>query len=205
MAFFPFFFEVGILKGLVIGGGKIALEKVSRLSEYGADLIVIAPEILPEIREYKNTKCILKTFAPEDLSGADYCIAATGDETVNRKIYECCKERHISVNVVDDRDKCDFIFPSVARKGDMIVGVTSSGKSPQVAIELRKRIEEIIPENTEEILDYLGSIREDIKSRVPDVKRRHKIFKQAAADAMEKGRPLNDEELEIILISVTAV
>lgn len=199
MAYFPFYFELEGKKGVIIGGGKVALEKVSRLAPFGAELTVIAPRILPEITEYKNVRTIVKEFAPDDVSGADYLIAATDDEELNTRLFALCREKHIPINVVDDKDKCDFIFPSVIRRGKLVASVTSSGASPQVAVSVRKKFEEIIPENIEDILDYLEGIREEVKSLVPDAGKRHRIFKKAADAALELGRPLREEELEEII------
>lgn len=199
MAYFPFYFELEGKKGVIIGGGKVALEKVSKLASFGAELTVIAPRILPEITEYENVRTILKEFAPDDVSGADYLIAATDDEEMNARLFALCREKHIPINVVDDKDKCDFIFPSVIRRGKLVASVTSSGASPQVAVSVRKRFEKIIPENIEDILDYLEGIREEVKSLVPDAGKRHRIFKKAADAALELGRPLREEELEEII------
>ena len=202
MAYFPFFFELSGKKILIIGGGKIALEKIERLLEFGPDIKVIAPEILPQIEENKNIKIEKRNYAPEDIFGADFVIAATDNEDVNRSVSDLCREKKIPINVVDDKDKCDFIFPSVIRRGDFVVGVTSSGASPQVAVTLRKEFEKQIPDNIEEVLDFLQSIRGEIKEKYSDASKRHRIFKAAADEALAKNRPLTDEELGAIVESI---
>ncbi|MBR1861494.1 MAG: bifunctional precorrin-2 dehydrogenase/sirohydrochlorin ferrochelatase [Lachnospiraceae bacterium] len=199
MAYFPFYFELEGKLGVIVGGGKVALEKIEKLSGFGAVLRVIAPDVLPEIEAIKKTDknliIVNKEFAPEDISGADYLIAATGNEKLNAEIFSLCRERHIPVNVVDDRDKCDFIFPSVIKRGNLVASVTSSGDSPQVAVRLRRKFEELIPDNIEEILDYLGQLRVRVKDEVTDGYERHSILKKAADLCMELGRPLTDEEI----------
>ncbi|MBQ3899662.1 MAG: bifunctional precorrin-2 dehydrogenase/sirohydrochlorin ferrochelatase [Lachnospiraceae bacterium] len=202
MAVFPFFFELSGKKGVVIGGGKIALEKVEALSRFGADLNLIAPEILPEIDKYTFVNCIRKGFSPSDLNGADYCIAATGNRAINVEIYRICKAKKIPINVVDNQDLCDFIFPSVVKRGKLVAGITSSGASPAVAVHLRKEFEKIIPDDIEEILDYLAGIRPYVKEKILDPTVRHRIFKAAGAECLRLGRSLKDEELEEILKSV---
>lgn len=195
MAFFPFYFELEGKQGVIIGGGKTALEKVSRLAPFGAELTVIAPVILPEITEYDNVRTIVKEFAPDDVSGADYLIAATDDNELNAGLFALCREKHIPINVVDDKEKCDFIFPSVIKRGKLVASVTSSGASPQVAVSLRKKFEEIIPDNIEDMLDYLESIREEVKLQVPDAGKRHRVFKRAADMSLKLGRALREDEL----------
>jgi len=200
MAYFPFFFEVNRLKGVVIGGGRIALEKIERLNEYGADITVFAPEVLDEIQGYACVKKIVKKeFEPTDIEAADYVIAATNIYELNEQVRQVCREKHVPVNVVDNQPMCDFIFPSVFKKGPLVVGVSSSGASPQVAIELRKNFEANTPDNIEEILDYLASIRPYIKERVKEPKIRHHLFGDIARESMRKGGALCENELEELI------
>ena len=199
MAYFPFFHELAGKNITVIGGGNIALEKVDKLSGLGARITVIAPEIKKEISDNPEVICIIKKFAPEDITGADFIIAATGISLIDDEIFALCREKKIPVNVVDRKDKCDFIFPSVIRKKNLVIGVSSSGASPQVAVTLRKEIENLIPDNIEEILDFLDEIRPLVKSRIEDPKIRHRIFKRAADICLRDKRVLSAEETEELI------
>ena len=199
MAYFPLFHELENKKIVIIGGGNIALEKVDKLSGLGAGITVIAPEIKSEISDNPEVKCIIKRYAPEDLSGADFVISATGNPDIDDEVFELCRNNKIPVNVVDRKEKCDFIFPSVIRKEKLVIGVSSSGASPQVAITLRKQIEELIPDNIEEILDFLDDLRPVVRSRIEDAHKRHRILKQAADMAFREKRILSEEETERLL------
>ena len=199
MAYFPLFHELENKKIVIIGGGNIALEKVEKLSGLGAGITVIAPEIRSEISDNPEVKCIIKRYAPEDLSGADFVISATGNPDIDDEIFDLCREKKIPVNVVDRKDKCDFIFPSVIRKKNLVIGVSSSGASPQVAITLRKEIENLIPDNIEDILDFLDELRPVVRSRVGDAKVRHRILKTAADICLKENRLLSSEEVEKLL------
>ncbi len=201
MAYFPFFHELENKNITLIGGGNIALEKVERLIGLGAKIKVIAPEIKDEISNNSEITCIIKRYAPEDLSGADFVISATGDKQVDNEVFERCRAYKIPVNVVDVKDKCDFIFPSVIRRKNLVIGVSSSGASPQVAISLRKGIENLIPENIEDILDFLEEIRPIVKSRISDPKVRHRILKHAADICLSEKRTLSAEETEDLLVN----
>lgn len=201
MAYFPFFHELDGKNITIIGGGNIALEKVERLIGLGAKITVIAPQIGDEISNISEITCITKRYAPEDLSGADFVISATGDKQVDNEVFERCRADKIPVNVVDVKDKCDFIFPSVIRRKNLVIGVSSSGASPQIAIKLRKEIENLIPENIEDILDYLEEIRPLVKSRISDPKVRHRILKHAADICLGESRTLSAEELEELLVN----
>lgn len=200
MAYFPFYFEVNRLKGIIIGGGRIALEKIEKLDEYDAELTVIAPEVLPEISNYKCVKKIInREFEPEDIADADYVIAATNIGELNVYVRQLCREKHLPVNVVDNQPLCDFIFPSVYKRGQLVVGVSSSGASPQVAVELRKQFEKDTPDNIEEILDYLASIRPYVKEKIANSGIRHRLFGDIARECMRLGRALEENEFEQLM------
>lgn len=202
MAYFPFYFELKGKKGIVVGGGKVALEKISRLSTFEPDITVVAPDFLDEIKKFEDEhiRLVYKEFELADIKEAYYVIAATDDEAVNTDICNYCRENSIPVNVVDDQEKCDFIFPSVIQKGSLVIGVSSSGASPQVAVNVRRQIEDMIPDNIEEILDFLASIRPMIKRKVVDASKRHLIFKSIANDCMTRKCILTEQEIDEYLM-----
>lgn len=191
MSCFPFLVNVDRLKGIIIGGGKVATEKVHRLIEFEPDLTVIAPSVSDEILKYQNQITVKeRQYVASDLDGADYVIAATGDRNINEKIYSDAKSRHILINVVDMPELCDFIFPSVVRRGKLVVGVSTNGASPQIAIMLKKKIEEMIPDDIEGILDYLGEERIKAKVEILDPNQRREYLVQLANQCLqyEKGK-----------------
>lgn len=188
MGYFPFFTDVTKLHGVIIGGGKVALEKVERLLSFNASITLIARMVCEEIKEYDGRiKIVEKDYRSTDLDKADYVIAATNDPHTNQRIYSDAKERKLLVNVVDEPDICDFIFPSVLQKGKLVVGVSSSGAGPQVAVRLRKEIEGIIPDNIEEILDYLAEERVKAKKNITDAAKRRKYLIELANTVFDNG------------------
>lgn len=191
MNYFPFFVNVEELHGVIVGGGKVAAEKVERLSIADARLMVIAPEIDEEIRGYQDVVTLkFKPYEEADLADADYVIAATGIPEIDRVVYEDAKRRNILVNMVDVPEYCDFIFPSVVKRGKLVAGVSSSGASPLAAVRLRKEIEKIIPEGIEEKLDYLFEARRKAKEEIKDPKERRQYLIELS------NRVLNDENEE---------
>ena len=181
MSYFPFFANVEEIKGVVIGGGLVATEKVEKLLGFHANLTVIAPEISDEIRKYSGQLNIIeREYTASDLENADYVIAATNIRHINEQVYRDAKSRHLIINVVDMPELCNFIFPTVLQRGKLVIGVSTSGAGPQVAIRLRKQIEETIPNNIEEILDYLAKERIRAKSEIPDEKQRRKYLIELA-------------------------
>lgn len=177
MGYFPFFVDLTKLHGVVIGGGKIALEKVSRLVEFECHLTVIAASFCDEIKEYaKSVTLIEREYEEGSLDAADYVIAATNVKELNERIYLDAKKRKLLINVVDVPDRCDFIFPSVLHRDKLVIGVSTSGAGPQIAIRLKNEIQRIVPDNIEEILDYLATERIRAKEEIADPKERREYL-----------------------------
>lgn len=162
MAYFPFFVDIGGQKGLIVGGGKIALHKIQKLLPYGPILTVVAPEISVAMEQItlENDICVIKrSFEKSDLTGIYFVIAASDQANVNAEIGRLCKERGIFVNVVDNKKECSFLFPSLVKAGNLSIGISTEGTSPDVAAELRSRIASMIPADIDAILTYLGNLR----------------------------------------------
>lgn len=193
MAYFPFFVDLEGQRGLIVGGGTVALRKAEKLLPYGPSLTVVAPEPVSELVALPVT-LVRRSFQETDLDSADFVIAATDDENENHRISALCRGRNIPVNVVDDKAACSFLFPALVRRGNLSVGVSTGGSSPTAAIWLKKQIEAILPEQTEEILTWLEEQRPILKERLPDQRARAACFARLFAACLERGRPLTEEE-----------
>ena len=181
MAYFPFFVDIEKQKCLIAGGGIVALRKVEVLLPYGPAITVVSPEFAPELRELAEQSGVLlkeRDFRMEDLNGADFVVAATDDPVLNRQISLTCRENRIPVNVVDVKDECSFIFPSIVREDDVVIGISSGGKSPTVTQDLKQKIRGVIPEGYGRLVRQLGEYRDFVKIRVPDISQRTVIFKR---------------------------
>ena len=108
----------------------------------------------------------------------DFVIIACDDMKERKRITNLCRERHILVNSVDDIENCDFIFPSLIQRGKLSIGVMTGGASPVIGMDLKKQIMELIPDNIEEILEYMEKIRPEMKEKYPDEKERAKVFRE---------------------------
>lgn len=124
---FPLFIDLHGRHVLLCGGGTIAARRAATLSQFGAEITVIAPEILPEIRALPGVRCIEAPCNPDDLPEADFVLAATSDASVNEAVVQVCRRRGIPVNNASDQSQCDFHFPAVAIRGDLVVGVNAGG------------------------------------------------------------------------------
>lgn len=176
MSYFPFFMELSGQPGLVVGGGTVALRKIEKLLPYGPCLTVTAPGIADEIARIPGLVLHRRPFAPSDLDGKVFAVAATADRAVNHEISALCRRRGILVNVVDDQRACTFLFPALVKRGPLSIGISSGGTCPAAAIYLKNQIAGTLPENLEEILDYLHGLRPALKAAAPDESRRAGIF-----------------------------
>lgn len=198
MAYFPFFADIENMNILVAGGGTVALRKIEKLLPFSPAITVAAPQIDGEIAAL-GVKLIHSEFKTEMLDGVKAVIAATDSKEVNRSIACLCRERSIPVNAVDDREQCSFIFPALVKKGELTVGISTSGASPSAAIWLKEQINALLPDSLPLILDYLESLRPIIKDRVKSEQRRGEIFKELFALCLETGGVPEDGTLNKIL------
>lgn len=196
MAYFPFFMDVEQMKGLVIGGGNVATRKVKLLLPFDAKLHVVASEASEELLEFQRDGRItlsLREFDAEDLDHVDFVVAASSDTRLNRRISEFCKAQRIPVNVVDVKDECSFLFPSLVREGCITAGICTGGSSPYLAKYLKTRVREAIPEGLGETAEMLGSFRPMVKETVSSQKLRERVFTEMAKRVM--ADPDNRHEL----------
>lgn len=199
MAYFPFFMELSGREGLIVGGGAVALRKIRKLLPYGPQLTVAAAEFYPEVEEIPGLILCRQPFSPELLEGKFFVIAATDDPTVNHWISALCRQRHIPVNVVDDRAACSFLFPALVKQGALSIGISTGGASPSAAIYLKEQIQALLPDNFGDLLVWLDSLREEIKAAIPEERRRAAFFSQLFCACMQTGSPLSVAELQAML------
>ena len=124
---FPIYIDLHGRHVVLCGGGTIAARRAATLSQFGPEITVIAPEIRPEIRTLPGVRCIETPCDPDALPPADFVLAATDDPSVNAAVVAACRRRGTPVNNASDQTQCDFHFPAVAIRGDVVVGVNAGG------------------------------------------------------------------------------
>jgi uroporphyrin-III C-methyltransferase / precorrin-2 dehydrogenase / sirohydrochlorin ferrochelatase len=177
--YFPVFFDLAGQKVLIVGGGEVALRKVSLLERTGALITVVAPRIAPELMERAaagNLKLAIREFAPGDLDGARLVIVATSRRAVNRWIAKLSESRNVPVNVVDDREASRFIVPAIIDRDPVLVAVSTGGTSPVLARRLRERLEALIPGRIGELASWLKSLRGAARQKLRDTDERRRFF-----------------------------
>lgn len=182
MGWFPFFIQLEGARGLLVGGGRVALRKAEKLLPFGAQLTVVAPCICPPLAALPGLTLCRRAFADSDLSPApDFVIAATGERALDRRIAALCRARRILVNVVDDPAACGFYFPALVQRGRLCIGISTGGASPTAAAWLRQKIEALLPPGFDGILDRLAARREAVKAEGGSEAKRDERLQQAFA------------------------
>src|ERR1700722_848196 len=165
MDLFPIFLKIAARPCIVVGAGNLAESKIESLRAAHARVTVIAPEAGPRIVDWAAAGEIdwqQRDYAPGDLSGSFLVVAATNVPAVNRAVYAEAVEKNIICNAVDDPPFCDFYFPSVVRRGDLQIAISTAGASPALAQRLRKEINAQLPLDVGDWLTDLGNLRREV-------------------------------------------
>lgn len=192
MAYFPVFCDLNGREVLLYGGNRKILEKLDKLRSFGPKLKVICPEPDAEVAAFPGVILERRTFRPEDLEeNPAMVILSLEDGQMAETVSRACRQRNIPVNAVDKPELCSFYFPALIVEGDLTVGISTAGVSPAAAVVLKERIRKSIPSRAAEILRWVRQQRE----KLPDFPGKGRYLRRIAAYAMEKNRPLTEEEL----------
>lgn len=166
MGYYPIFLEVAGKPVLLVGGGHVADEKLGRLVDSGAAVTVVAPALIAPVRAFIDAgraQWWARPFQPGDTAGFALVMVATDDGAVNRAVADEARANGILVNAADDAANCDFILPSLVRRGDLQLASSTGGASPAMARWLRERLEEFLSDDVVALNDLLASVRRDVR------------------------------------------
>lgn len=167
MSYFPVLLKIKDKKILLVGAGEIAAFKFDKICDYNPlSLTVVAREVNPKIHSKSKPFCQIyqKDFEMKDLDGMDIVVVGINDLALQQEIYNECQARKILCNCVDELDRCDFIFPSTIKRGNIVIAVSSSGRAPGFIVALREYIEKYLPDNLEEKLQEIIELRNSLPS-----------------------------------------
>ncbi|MGH9495199.1 MAG: precorrin-2 dehydrogenase/sirohydrochlorin ferrochelatase family protein [Candidatus Sulfotelmatobacter sp.] len=159
---FPMYIKLEGRQVLVVGAGKVGEPKISGLFGTGASIRVVSLEASSTVRDWARAGWIeleLRAFTPDDLDGAFMAIVATASRPINERVYNEAQRRGILCNVVDVPDLCDFYYPSVVRRGDLQIAVSTAGQSPSLAQTIRQQLEKQFGPGYAEWVAELGATR----------------------------------------------
>ena len=215
--YYPVFLDLRGRLAVVVGGGSVAERKMTTLLEYGADVVCIAPLITPGIDGLVAQGVIDhedRGYVRGDLAGAFIVVCATDSTEVNRAVYQEAEGQGCLVNVVDVPELCNFIVPSIVKRGPLQIAISTGGAAPVVAKQMRCELEEHYGDEWECYVRLLGQVRCLILDRVPGGEPvRKPIFEAiAASDLFERvlaGACVDPEDVfrefvpESVIVSVT--
>jgi precorrin-2 dehydrogenase/sirohydrochlorin ferrochelatase len=206
MYYYPIFIDLNQKKVLVVGGGNVAERKIKTFLRYGAVVYVISKELTHQLDDYvKEGKIhyLGDKFREELMNGAVLIIAATDNKYLNSSIADSAKKAGILVNAVDQPADCSFIVPSIVRKGDLQIAVSTSGKSPALAKKLRIDLDKQFGSHYETFLIIIGKLRKEILAMPASSDEKNKIFNEIVSSSiLDAIKDENWQEVSSILSRV---
>ncbi|MEK7306948.1 MAG: bifunctional precorrin-2 dehydrogenase/sirohydrochlorin ferrochelatase [Nitrospirota bacterium] len=209
MRYYPIYLDLKGRSVTVVGGGKVAERKVRTLISSQADVTVISPGLTPRLKRllaHGEFRYIKRRYRNGDLAGSMMVLVATDDRAANERIASNIKDSNILINIADIPDKCNFILPSIVERGDLIISISTSGKSPAFAKQTRLELERIFGKEYELFIKILGMVRKRLLETVRSEKRRRSIFQGLVkSDVLTLLKEGKRDEAEILIKNITGI
>ena len=206
MKYYPVHLDIKNRNCLVVGGGVVGTRKVNTLLECGAGVTVVSPNPTPQMTELASEGAITLTrraYRSSDLDGAFLVIGATDDESLNQQISNDAARTHTLCNIADRPEVCNFILPSIIQRGDLVITISTSGKSPALAKKLRQKLETQFGKEYAEFLLLMGAIRKKLLSRAHEPEAHKTLFNQLIdSDLIQLMQAGKTEEINSLLYKI---
>jgi precorrin-2 dehydrogenase/sirohydrochlorin ferrochelatase len=180
--YYPMMMNISGRRCVVVGGGRVAERKVASLLEAGAMVVLVSPAMTPMLSSMVKSGMIeqvSRRYRKGDLKRAFLCVVATDDRRLQDRIWKEARDQGVLANIVDSEEDCDFLVPSYFRRGDLVISISTSGKSPALAKRIRKDLEEQYGWEYEVLLKVLTWARPRILQEVKDPRRRRSILERS--------------------------
>jgi len=181
MRYYPIHLDIQNRNCLVVGGGGVGTRKVMTLLNCGANVTVVSPDISEQLYDLAGSPALTlkqRPYQSDDLEGMFLVIGATDDETLNRQISRDAEQHSTLCNIADRPEICNFILPSIVQRDDLIITISTSGRSPALAKKLRKSLEAWFGEEYGILLRLMGAIRKKLLSQSHAPEAHKPIFEQ---------------------------
>jgi len=206
MRYYPVYLDIQNRKCLVVGGGSVGTRKVMTLMDCGASVTVVSLDFTTQLFQLADTRAIKlkkRPYRSSDLDGMFLVIGATNNEELNRQISEDAQRLNKLCNIADRPEACNFILPSFINRGDLIIAVSTSGKSPALAKKLRKDLENEFGQEYAEFLRLMEVIRQRLLSKNRDSKAHKYLFEQLISRGLiEMIKNQKEEEINSLLFEI---
>ncbi|MGH7516040.1 MAG: uroporphyrinogen-III C-methyltransferase [Gemmatimonadales bacterium] len=209
MRYYPVLLDLAGRHCVVVGGGAIAEGKVAPLVAAGARVTVIAPALGPGLAAQHRAgrfTHIARAYEPGDLAGAFLVIGATDSPAVNHAVHAEATAIGALINVVDDVPYCGFILPSILRRGDLTVAVSSAGHAPALAVRVRERLERELGDEYGRFLELAAELRAPLARAVPDFQERKTIwYRLVDSDVLALLRAGHEDRARARIAAITGI
>ena len=160
---YPINLEIKDMKITIIGGGDVAYRKCKNFLEFGKSIRVVSPEFIDNFELIKNdVELVYDVYKEEYIKDSFIVVAATNNKEINKNIGIYCRSFGKLVNVVDDIELSNYTVPSYVKRGDLLISISTGGKSPSLSSKIKKELEEKYDDSYEEYINILGEIRQKV-------------------------------------------
>jgi len=197
MSYYPVFLQLEGVAVLVVGGGRVALRKVETLLEYGAVISIVSKELTPELRRLADrgdVRFLGAEMRDSFLDEVSLVITATDDPILNHRVSQEARSRGLWVNAVDQPADCSFIVPSIVRKGDLMIAISTAGKSPALSKRIRKRLDAQFGNEYAAFLDLMGALRKTLLAMELPQQENSRIFNEIVESGIIDALAREDRE-----------
>jgi precorrin-2 dehydrogenase/sirohydrochlorin ferrochelatase len=206
MKYYPVNLDINDRNCLVVGGGSVGTRKVRTLIKCNANVTVVSPEFEENLMLLADKHSITlkkRPYRPTDLNNMFLVISATCDLKLNRLISQEARERNMLCNIADFPDACSFILPSIVNRGDLLISISTSGKSPAFAKKLRKDLEKQFGKEYGDFLRLMGAIRKKLLGENHHPEAHKNIFQQIIEqDLLDMIRMRKKENIDSLLLGI---
>jgi precorrin-2 dehydrogenase/sirohydrochlorin ferrochelatase len=206
MRYYPIFLDINRRHCLVVGGGSVGTRKVETLLQCGARVTVVGIEITETLKQLSQKKRIalkIRAYRPSDLNNMFLVIGATNNEELNRQLSKDAEKRNLLCNIADRPAACNFILPSIVQQGDLVIAISTSGKSPALAKKMRKDLEKKIDAAHAVLLELMGAIRDRLLQEAHAPEQHKPIFNQIIhSNILDMIKAQNVEAIDSTLFKI---
>jgi len=206
MRYYPVYLDIKDRDCLVVGGGSVGTRKVKTLLECGAKVTVVSIDATEKLKELSDSGVIQlkeRDFQIADLDGRFLVIGATDNQELNFKIHAEAERRGLLCNIADRPKACNFILPSIVNRGDLIIAISTSGKSPAFAKKLRKHLEKEFGDEYTKFLKLMGAIRQKLLNQDHEPEAHKHLFEQLIErDLVQMLKNGDTENINSLLLEV---
>jgi precorrin-2 dehydrogenase/sirohydrochlorin ferrochelatase len=206
MRYYPIHLDIQNRNCLVVGGGGVGTRKVDNLLKCGARVTVVSPEISTKLQDLSKTEPLTLRFRPyrsTDLGDMFLVIGATDNDALNQQISRDAEACNTLCNIADRPEVCNFILPSIVQRDDLVITISTSGRSPALAKKLRQKLDRQFGREYGDLLKLMGAIRKKLLSQAHEPEAHKPLFEQLIdSDLLDLIRDSKSEEINALLLTV---